>query len=248
MRNWANAFSPTASRKTLRPSTGSQSPPMPSLRMKSARSASGRCSQSHRTPQNAPSSSSAVAAYLTVPANGAPERLSRARATASAATWFFMSVVPTPQTKPSFTTPANGGTLHSPASAGTTSRCPIIVSVRPGRSPSSRVTRLCRSGSSPSSSLGMPFAARYACTTSAASVSLPLVVSTRRSAVNSSRTSSSSACHSCSSRPYRTTVTVLARGGWSDVPRPMIAVCTSARESRRLGRRQDVVRGHGRAR
>ena len=31
MRNWANAFSPTASRKTFLPSTGSHRPPMPSL-------------------------------------------------------------------------------------------------------------------------------------------------------------------------------------------------------------------------
>ncbi len=31
MRNWANAFSPQASRKTGRPSTGSHRPPMPSL-------------------------------------------------------------------------------------------------------------------------------------------------------------------------------------------------------------------------
>ena len=31
MRNWANAFSPTASRKTFLPSIGSHRPPMPSL-------------------------------------------------------------------------------------------------------------------------------------------------------------------------------------------------------------------------
>ena len=53
---------------------------------------------SQRTPQKVPSSSSAVAASLTVPAKSAPERARRATATASAASWFFMSVAPQPHT------------------------------------------------------------------------------------------------------------------------------------------------------
>jgi len=59
---------------------------------------SGRCSQSQRTPQCVPTSSSTLAMYTTVPAKSAPERARWATATASAATWFFMSVAPQPQT------------------------------------------------------------------------------------------------------------------------------------------------------
>src|SRR5660398_198387 len=55
---------------------------------------SGRCFTSQRAPPTAPSSSSAVQAYVTEPANGAPAAARRLTATAWAATRFLMSTAP----------------------------------------------------------------------------------------------------------------------------------------------------------
>ena len=60
----------------------------------------------------------------------------------------FMSTAPRPQTQPSRSSPENGWTLHSAASAGTTSRWPCTSSGGRLRSvPSIRATRLARPGS-----------------------------------------------------------------------------------------------------
>ena len=72
----------------------------------------------------------------------------------------FMSAAPRPITRPSRSSPANGGTVQSASGAGTTSVCAISISDGPSPAPAIRATRLSRSGSGPSSSLSTPASAR----------------------------------------------------------------------------------------
>ena len=79
-----------------------------------------------------PSSSSASATNTRSPDSAIPERAISASATARVAVSFFMSHAPRPHTYPaSSSTPANGGCVQSPASAGTTSVWPSSISEGP---------------------------------------------------------------------------------------------------------------------
>ena len=70
-----------------------------------------------------PTSSSAAAMKTRSPAGSKPSRASEAIATALAATWFFMSSAPRPQTWSSTRSPDHGSRCHSSASATTVSVC-----------------------------------------------------------------------------------------------------------------------------
>ncbi len=93
---------------------------------------------------------------------GRPKALAHERgdATASAATWLFMSSAPRPQISPSRTSPENGGTDHSAGSARTTSVWPSSSSDGPLPVPRTRATRFARSGTRAYSSHSTPFASR----------------------------------------------------------------------------------------
>ena len=78
-----------------------------------------------------PTSSSAHAAKTRSPAGSKPSRASEAIATASAATWPFMSSAPRPQTSVPRTSPDQGSTSHSAASAPTVSVCESSSRLRP---------------------------------------------------------------------------------------------------------------------
>ena len=83
----------------------------------------------------------------------------------------FMSTAPRPQTQPSATSPANGGTDQSSALAGTTSRCPWISSGDSDRSTpsgSQLATTEVRLGAGSNSSAAMPTSPSSSATRSAA--------------------------------------------------------------------------------
>ena len=221
MRNCANAFSPTASRNTLRPSTGSQRPPMPSLRQVVG-------AQRVRAVLAEPLHAAELAVLLV----GRGRELDRAGERGARALepgegdrlgGHLVLHVGGADAPDEAVLHDAGERRHAPlAGVGRDDvevshhrqRAARPVAVQPGHQAlpvGELAVELARDAVLRQVAPARP---------RAASVSLPLVVSTRRSAVNSSRTSSSRACQSCSSRPYLTTVTILARRGWSDVPQP----------------------------
>src|SRR5438477_5093854 len=128
-----------------------------------------------------------------------------------------MSSAPRPQTSPLRSSPENGATCHSAASASTTSVCDRSISVGPPR-PGIRATRFARSGTFAYSSHATPFASRYPRSSSAAGVSFPggLVVSIRISSCRSRVTSSRRL--SAPSRPRRPSSVALLRERRQAVP------------------------------
>ena len=138
-----------------------------------------------------PTSSSAAATKIRSPAGSKPSRASDAIATALAATWPFMSSAPRPHTWPSLSSPDQGSTDHSAASASTVSVWDMSRSRGPPPRPGMRATRFARSGTFAYSSQATPFSSRYSRSSSAARVSLPggLTVSTWTSRWRRSTTS-----------------------------------------------------------
>ena len=92
-----------------------------------------------------PTSSSAAATKTRSPGGVKPSRASEAIATALAATWFFMSSAPRPQTWSSARSPDHGSRDHSDGSATTVSVCERKQSEGPSP-PLIRATRFARSG------------------------------------------------------------------------------------------------------
>src|SRR6266496_226985 len=117
-----------------------------------------------------------------------------------------MSTAPRPHRYPSRTSPENGGTDQSAASAGTTSRCPCTSSAgSEGSVPGTRAITLDRPGAASRIFEGMPIPSRNAATYSAASRSPSdepppwLVLSKRSRSAQMSTTSAINALH----RPRR---------------------------------------------
>ncbi len=114
-------FSAVWSRYVRWPPTSTENPPTSLIASVAPSKSSGRLSTAHRAPKTPPASSSANIARTTSRAGRLPSRAICRTTARIIASMSFMSTAPRPHSIPSRSSPANGSTCQSRASAGTTS-------------------------------------------------------------------------------------------------------------------------------